>query len=140
MRLLPSPHLTYFAMQAFIIGGAVGYMVVAHLPVLWSRRRPLLLATLLIVIYGCALDAWAIHSGWGWFDPRLVSGVWLGDLLLEELSFWTGTAFVTVAAALVMAEATERHIPWWVLPATLVLPSWLWLANLPRRDPASSAG
>lgn len=122
---------TYLEMQVAIIGGAFVFVVLFHLPVLWRQWRTLLLATALIVLYGTALDAWAIRSGWGWFNPALTSGIWFGSLLLEEAIFWLGTAFVTVAAALVMAEAIDHGIPWWALPVVLMFPSWLWL-NTPE--------
>ena len=119
--------LTYLEMEVAIIGSALIFVVLFHFPILWRQWRALALATALVVVYGAALDAWAIANGWGWFNPALTSGIWFGSLLLEELVFWLGTAFVTVAAALVMAEAIDRGVPWWVLPLALVFPSWVWL-------------
>lgn len=107
--------------------------------ILLRQRRALLLGTALIVVYGSALDAWAIRNGWGWFNPALTSGIWFGSLLLEEAIFWIGTAFVTVAAALVMAEAVDRGIPWWALPIAFMFPSWLWL-NTPENIFAEARG
>jgi len=118
---------TYVAMEAAIIGGALLFVVAFHIPILWRHWRALALTTALAVIYGSALDAWAIRSGWGWFSPALTSGIWFGSLLLEELTFWIGAALVTASAALVMAEATDRGTPWWALPVALVFPSWMWL-------------
>lgn len=131
--------LTYLEMEVVIIGSAFAFVVLFHLPVLWRHWRVLLLATALIVTYGSALDAWAIRSGWGWFNPALTSGIWFGSLLLEELIFWIGTAFATVAAALVMAAAADRGIPWWALPIALLFPSWLWL-NTPENIFAEARG
>lgn len=96
---------TYVAMEAAIIGRALLFVVAFHIPILWRHWRALALTTALAVIYGSALDAWSIRSGWGWFSPALVPA----------------------SAALVMAEATERGTPWWALPAALVFPSWMWL-------------
>ena len=118
---------TYLEMETAIIGSALVFVVLFHLPILRRQWRALLLATALIVVYGSALDAWAIRSGWGWFNPAFTSGIWFGTLLLEELIFWIGTAIVTVAAALVMAEATDRGIPWWALPIAFAFPSWVWM-------------
>ncbi len=117
---------TYLAMEAAVIGSALGFFLVFHTPILWRQWRALGLGTVLIAIYGSALDAWAVRSGWGWFNPDLTSGIWLGTLLLEEIVFWIGTAFVTAMAALVMAEAADRGVPWWALPVALVFPLWLW--------------
>lgn len=121
---------TYLATEVAMIGGVLVFIVAFHFPVLWRQWRALLLTTALVAIYGSALDAWAIRKGWGWFNPALTSGIWFGSLLFEELIFWLGTAFVTVSAALVMAEAMDRGIPWWALPLALAFPSWLWL-NVP---------
>ncbi len=118
---------SYLEMEVALIGGALVFVVLFHLPILWRQWRALLLATALIAMYGSALDAWAIRNRWGWFNPALTSGIWFGSLLLEELIFWVGTAFVTVAAALVMAEAIDHGVPWWALAVALMFPSWLWL-------------
>lgn len=121
---------TYLATEVVIIGGALVFIVAFHFPVLWRQGRALALTTVLVTLYGAVLDALAIANGWGWFNPALTSGIWFGSLLFEELIFWVGTAFVTGAAALVMAAAVDHGIPWWALPWALFFPSWLWL-NLP---------
>ncbi len=122
---------SYLEMEVALIGGAFVFVVLFHFPILWRQWRALASATVFVVIYGSALDAWAIRNGWGWFNPALTSGIWFGSLLFEELIFWLGTAFVTVAAALVMAEAIDHGVPWWALAIALMFPSWLWL-NTPE--------
>lgn len=41
---------------------------------------------------------------------------------MEEILFWLGTSFVTLSAVLIFAELERRGMPWWALPAGVVLP------------------
>ncbi len=120
----------YLATEVVIIGSALVFIVALHLPVLRRQGRALALTTIPVTFNGGTLDAWPIANGRGCFSPALTSGIWLGSLLFEELTFWAGTAFVTAAATLVMAEALDRGIPWRALPLAIAFPSWLWL-NVP---------
>lgn len=123
----PTARFTYLGMEMVILGSVLLFVVSFHFPILRRQWRALLLTTLLVTLYGSALDAWAIQNDWGWFNPALTSGIWFGTLLLEELIFWLGTGFVTAAMTLVMAEGVERRIAWWALLVAFAFPSWLWL-------------
>ncbi len=120
--------LTYLAAEAYFIGGVAGVLWVSHLRFLWARRWPILVTTLTVSAYAIALDAWAVAQGWGGFNPKYVSGIYLlgGSLLLEEIIFWLGTSMVTSLAVLIFAELERRGVPWWALPAGVVLPiEWM---------------
>ena len=86
---------TYVAMEAAIIGGALLFVVAFHIPILWRHWRALALTTALAVIYGSALDAWSIRSGWGWFSPALTSGVlfWLALMIVYVGAAWESAAW-----------------------------------------------
>lgn len=115
---------TYLAMEAYIIGGVAIVLWAFHFRFLWERRWGVLLGTLLVSAYVLPLDAWAVARHWGGFNPAYVSGIYfIGDsLLLEEIIFWLGTSFVTISAVLIFAELERRQVPWWVLPAAVILP------------------
>jgi len=119
---------TYLAMEAYIIGGVAVVLWLFHFRFLWERRWRILLGTLLVSAYALPLDAWAVARGWGGFNPAYVSGAYVfgSSLLLEEIIFWLGTSFVTISAVLIFAELERRGVPWWALPAGVVLPiEWL---------------
>jgi lycopene cyclase domain-containing protein len=118
------PRLTYFLMEASIIGGVAAVVWLFHIRFLWGQRKPILLGTLLVSAYALPLDAIAVARGWGGFNPAYVSGVYFfgGALLLEEVFFWLGTSFVIISAVLIFAELERRGAPWWALPAAILLP------------------
>jgi hypothetical protein len=89
------------------------------------------MGTLLVSAYALPLDAYAVYRGWGWFNPAFVTGItfFRGTLYLEELFFWLGTSFVTISAVMVFAGLQRRGVPWWALPAGVVVPISL-LASL----------
>lgn len=134
--------LTYLALEAYIIGGVAVALWLFHFRFLWERRWGILLGTLLVSAYALPLDAWAVARGWGGFNPSYVSGIYFfgGSLLLEEIIFWLGTSLVTVSAVLIFAELERRDVPWWALPAGVVLPiEWLAaLATLDIQQPSHS--
>ena len=122
---------TYLFMEGYIVGGVATVLWLAHFRFLWKRRWGILLGTLLVSGYALPLDAWAVARGWGGFNPAYVSGIYFfgGSLLLEEILFWLGTSFVTISAVLLFAELERRGVPWWALPAGVVLPVE-WLADI----------
>ena len=111
-------------MEAYIIGGVAIVLWAFHFRFLWDRRWGILLVTLLISVYALPLDAWAVARHWGGFNPAYVSGIYFfgGSLLLEEIIFWLGTSIVSISAVLIFAELERRQVPWWVLPAAVILP------------------
>lgn len=128
-------HLTYLFLEGYIIGGVATVLWLAHLRFLWQRRKPILLGTLLVSVYALPLDALGVARGWGGFNPAYVYGIYFfgGSLLLEEILFWLGTSFVTISAVLIFAELERRGVPWWALPAGVVLPVE-WLAGLAGQE------
>jgi len=114
----------YLLMELLIIGEVAVVLWLFHFPFLWKRRRPVLIGTLLVSLYALPIDAWAVANGWGGFNPAYVTGVYFfgGALLLEEIVFWIGTAFVTISAVLIFAELERKGNPWWTLPAAVFLP------------------
>lgn len=115
--------LTYLAMEGFFIGGVAAALWLFHFRFLWAQRWRLLAGVVIISAYALPLDAWAVAAGWGGFNPAYVSGLYFfGSLLLEEVIFWLGTSFVTISAVLIFAELERRNVPWWALPAAVVLP------------------
>lgn len=115
---------TYLTMEAYFIGGVAIVLWLVHFRFLGQRRWSILVGTLLVSAYALPLDAWAVAQGWGSFNPAYVSGIYVfgGSLLLEEVIFWLGTSFVTISAVLIFAELERRGVPWWALPAGVVLP------------------
>ncbi len=111
---------TYLAYQAYFIGLALLIEWGLHYRRLWRRRWRILAAVVLITLYGGGLDAWAVSQGWGWFNPRLITNVWFGPLLLEELTFWIGTSLATVSVVHIFADLEEAGAPWWCLPADFI--------------------
>lgn len=111
-------------MEVQIIGGVASVLWLFHFPFLWARWRKILLGILLVSAYALPIDALAVANGWGGFNPAYVSGIYFfgGSLLLEEIIFWLGTSFVTISAVLIFMELERRGVPWWLLPAGVVLP------------------
>lgn len=128
-------HFTYLGYQAYFVGLALAIEWGLHYRRLWRQRWRILATVGLITLYGSLLDAWAVSQGWGWFDPRLVSNVWFGPLLLEELTFWMGTSLATVSAVYVFAGLEETGTPWWRLPVDFVFRSDALQALLERTQP-----
>lgn len=128
---------TYLAMEAYFIGGVAVVLWLFHFRFLWQRRWGILFGTLLVSAYALPLDAWAVAQGWGGFNPAYVSGIYFfgGSLPPEEILFWLGTSFVTISAVLIFAELERRGVPWWALPAGVVLPvEWVMsFMKLPAR-------
>lgn len=116
-------HFTYLGYQAYFIGLAVAIEWGLHYRRLWRRRWRILAAVVIITLYGGALDAWAVSQGWGWFNPRLITNLWFGSLLLEELTFWIGTSLATVSAVHIFAGLEAAGAPWWRLPADFIVNS-----------------
>jgi lycopene cyclase domain-containing protein len=116
-------HFTYLAFQAYFVGVVLALEWGLHYRRLWQRRWRIVATVGLVTLYGCALDAWAVNRGWGWFDPRLISNIWFGPLLLEELTFWIGTALATVSAVFIFASLEEAGAPWWRLPVDFLFQS-----------------
>lgn len=119
---------TYLFMEAYFIGSVALVLWLFHFRFLWERRRVILLGVLLVSVYALPLDAVAVANSWGGFNQDYVSGIYFfsDSLLLEEIIFWLGTSFVTVSAVLIFAELQRRGVPWWVLPAAVILPiEWL---------------
>lgn len=115
--------LTYLAMEGFFIGSVAAALWLFHFRFLWARRWRILAGVALVSAYALPLDAWAVARGWGGFNPAYVSGLYFfGSLLLEEVIFWLGTSLVTISAVLIFAELERRGVPWWALPAGVILP------------------
>ncbi len=131
---------TYLAMEAYIIGGVTVVLWLAHFRLLWERRWIILIGALLISAYALPLDAVAVANNWGGFNPAYVSGIYFfgGSLLLEEIIFWLGTASVSISAVLIFAELERRGLPWWVLPAGVILPLELFDGFSQPTTPTSS--
>lgn len=54
-------------------------------------------------------------------------------LMTSEAIFWPSTSQVTISAVWIFAELERRGVPWWALPAGVVLPVE-WVASfIPRR-------
>lgn len=132
-------HFTYLAFQAYFVGLVLAIEWGLHYRRLWQRRWRILATVGLVTLYGSALDVWAVSQGWGWFDPRLISNVWFGPLLLEELTFWIGTSLATVSAVFIFASLEEAGAPWWRLPVDFLFESDA-LQALLRQTGLSEAG
>ncbi len=79
--------------------------------ILWKSWRVLLVALILPVVYLCAVDAYAIHTGIWTIDPHQSLDILIGGQLpVEELVFFTMTsALVTFGLVLgVSAESRQR--------------------------------
>jgi lycopene cyclase domain-containing protein len=116
-------HFTYLGYQAYFVVLALAIEWGLHYRRLWRQRWRILAVTGIVTVYAGALDAWAVTQGWGWFDPRFITGIWFGPLALEELTFWIGTSLATVSAIYAFADLEEAGAPWWRLPFDFVLHS-----------------
>lgn len=136
MHLADLLRFTYFVMEAFIIGGVAFVLWAFHFRFLWQRRWAILLGTAIIAAYALPLDAIAVRRGWGGFNPAFVTGIYFfgGSLLLEEILFWLGTAFVTISAVLIFAELERRGVPRWLLAAGVFLPIEILDSLVHQRD------
>jgi lycopene cyclase domain-containing protein len=137
MLAIDLSRLTYIFMEAFIIGGVAFVLWIFHPFFLWRHRWAIILGTLIVAAYALPLDAVAVARGWGRFNPAYVSGIYFfgGSLLLEEVLFWLGTAFVTISAVLIFAELERRGTPRWLLAAGVILP-FVIFESLGYRHPA----
>jgi lycopene cyclase domain-containing protein len=80
--------MTYLAVLAFCLGGALWLEPVLHVGVLRQWRR-LLLTVLPVAVVFVLWDLAAVAAGHWSFDPLQVVGVWLpGGLPLEEVLFF----------------------------------------------------
>lgn len=115
---------TYLVMEVEIIGAVAFVLWALHFRFLWTRRRRILLGILLVSAYALPMDALAVANGWGGFNPAYISGIYFfdGSLLLEEITFWLGTSFVTISAVMIFAELERRGVPFWLLPLGVFLP------------------
>jgi lycopene cyclase domain-containing protein len=131
-------HFTYLGYQAYFVGMAMTIEWGLHYRRLWRQRWRILAVVALITLYGSALDAWAVSQGWGWFDPRLITNIWFGTLLLEEITFWIGTSLATVSAVFIFADLEESGAPWWRLPGDFIFNSDAVQALIARTRPSAS--
>lgn len=74
------------------------------------RRWPLaVLAILPVAIPFLIWDYFAAHAGWWFFDRNFLTGVWVGDLPLEELLFF----LVIPVCGLLTIEGVRHVRPDW---------------------------
>jgi lycopene cyclase domain-containing protein len=116
-------HLAYLGLQAYFVGLALAIEWGLHYRRLWRQRGRILAVAAIVTLYAGALDAWAVTQGWGWFDPRFITGIWFGPLALEELTFWIGTSLATTSAIYVFVDLEDGGAPWWRLPFDFILHS-----------------
>jgi lycopene cyclase domain-containing protein len=128
-------HFTYLGYQAYFVGLTLAVEWGLHYRRLWRQRWRILAVVGIITVYGGMLDVWAVSQGWGWFNPRLITNVWFGPLLLEELTFWTGTSLATISAVYIFADLEATGTPWWRLPVDLVFRSDALQALVGRAGP-----
>jgi lycopene cyclase domain-containing protein len=114
-------HFTYLGYQVYLVGLTLAIEWGLHYRRLWRQRWRILAATAVVTLYACTLDAWAVAQRWGGFDPRFITGIWLGPLALEEITFWIGTSLATVSAVCAFADLEEAGAPWWRLPFDFIL-------------------
>lgn len=128
-------HFTYLFMEVYIIGGVAFVLWAFHFCDLWRLRYRILLGVLIVSVYALPMDALAVQRGWGGFNPAFITGVTFfgGALHLEEIVFWLGTSFVTLSAVMLFAELEDRGVPWWALPAGVILPIGLMISIFPNQ-------
>ncbi len=129
-------HFTYLFMEAYIIGGVAFVLWAFHFRALWRLRYRILLGVLTVLVYALPMDALAVRRGWGGFNPAFITGITFfgGALHLEEIVFWLGTSFVTLSAVMLFAELEDRGVPWWALPAGVILPIGLMISIFPNQQ------
>lgn len=127
-------HFTYLFIEVYIIGGVALALWAFHFRYLWSLRYRILLGVLIVTVYALPMDTLAVSNGWGGFNPAYITGITFlgGALHLEEIIFWLGTSFVTLSAVVLFAELEDRGVPWWSLPAAVILPISLMLSIFPN--------
>ncbi len=117
-------HFLYLFMMAYIIGGVAVVLWAFHFRFLWQMRGRILLGMALVCAYTLPMDALAVAWRWGGFNPAFITGITFfhGSLHLEEILFWLGTSMVTISAVMIFAELQRRGVPFWALPAGVLLP------------------
>lgn len=99
--------LSYLGVLAGCLAGSLWLEPVLGTRV-FRRWRRLLLALLPTVVVFGAWDLAAIAAGHWSYDPRQVTGVWLGPVPVEELLF-----FVVVPTAAILAFEAVRAVRGW---------------------------
>lgn len=127
-------HFTYLFMEVYLIGIVAFVLWAFHFRYLWSQRYRILIGALIVAVYALPMDALAVRNDWGGFNPAYISGIAFlgGTVHLEEIIFWLGTSFVTLSAVMLFAELQDRGVPWWALPAAVILPISLMLQIFPN--------
>ena len=127
-------HFTYLFMEIYIIGGVAFVLWIFHFRYLWSLRYRILFGVLIVTVYALPMDALAVRKSWGGFNPAYITGIIFfgGALHLEEVIFWLGTSFVTLSAVVLFAELEDQGVPWWALPAAVILPISLMVSIFPN--------
>jgi lycopene cyclase domain-containing protein len=121
-------HFSYLFMEVYIIGLVALVLWIFHFRYLWSRMGRILAGVVIVTLYALPLDMLGVANQWGGFNPDYVLGIAFfgGILYLEEIIFWLGTSFVTLCAVMIFAELERRNVPWWILPAGIIVPiDWL---------------
>lgn len=110
------------------MGGVALVLWGIHFRFLWAYRTRILIGVALVCAYALPMEVFALSNHWGGFNPVYVLGITFfgGMIYLEEIVFWAGTSLVTISAVFIFAELEERGVPWWALPAGILLPvDWL---------------
>ncbi len=117
-------HFVYLFMEVYIIGAVTVMLWGFHFRFLWKMRGRILLGMALVCAYTLPMDALAVAWQWGGFNPAYVTGIafFHGTLHLEEIVFWLGTSMVTISAVMIFAELQRRGVPFWALPAGVIVP------------------
>jgi len=70
-------------------------------PILRRNLREVLLASLISTVFFSVIDSFAVRAGIWFFDPRMILGIHLGPLPVEEVLFFFLTSLL-VSQSLVM--------------------------------------
>ncbi len=104
-------HLTYLAVMAACLIGTLPleYAFNARVYRRFARAaRAIAPVAAVFLIW----DYFAIRAGWWWFDPNYITGVFVGALPIEEITF-----FVAIPICGILTLEAVRHLkPHWAEP------------------------
>ncbi len=104
-------HLTYLAVMAACLIGTLPleFFLKARVYGRFSRAA---LAIAPVAAVFLIWDYLAIQAGWWWFDPEYITGIFVGALPIEEITF-----FVAIPICGILTLEAVRHLkPDWADP------------------------
>ncbi len=104
-------HLTYLAVMAACLIGTLPLEYAFNARV-YRRFARAVRAIAPVAAVFLIWDYFAILAGWWWFDPEYITGIYVGALPIEEITF-----FVAIPICGILTLEAVRHLkPHWAEP------------------------